>query len=175
MDPVSNVSGVHSAIDASPDVSWQARSFDHPDAVQLLRAYAEERRQMVGFDDPPDLDKPSEYEPPAGAFLVGYDHDVNPIACGGVRTYPEGDHAVEIRKMYVAPAWRQLGLARRCLARLEELAVTQDAQVVLLETGSYNMAATRLYKSAGYRPIPPYVPGRPRFNRAFAKQLARSS
>ncbi|MFJ2837817.1 hypothetical protein ACIO52_20885 [Nocardia sp. NPDC087230] len=58
------------------------------------------------------------------------------------------------------------------LAHLESLADTQGIRRILLETGSYNRAATQLDPSAGYDPIPPSVPGRPDFNRAYAKILS---
>ncbi|WP_084654695.1 GNAT family N-acetyltransferase [Nocardia altamirensis] len=151
------------------EASLSARDFDHPDSVRLLCDYARERRVLVGFDDPPNLDKPSEYQPPRGLFVIAYTEPEIPIACGGIRTYRDRKGVFEIRKMYVAPQYRRQGVARRILLRLEQHASTQGAHELLLETGSYNQAAIRLYTSSVYRPIPPYVQGRPSFNRAFAK------
>ncbi|WP_159850019.1 GNAT family N-acetyltransferase [Nocardia sp. CY41] len=166
------MSHVLPSVRSAADASIHPRSFDHPDSVRLLRAYAEERREMVGFDDPPDLDKPYEYEPPSGLFVVAYSPSGAAIACGGYRTYRAQTNVAEVRKMYVAPGSRRLGLSRRVLQELEHHAAGSGAVRMILETGSYNHAATRLYASAGYESIPPYVAGRPAFNRAYAKQLS---
>lgn len=157
----------HTGIDAV----LRPRGFDHPDSARLLREYAAERRETVGFDDPPGLDTPSQYEPPCGVFLVAYTQTGKPVACGGIRAYSETDRVAEIRKMFVVPEHRKRGLARRVLIGLELFAVAHGTHRVLLETGSYNHAATHLYASVGYEPIAPYVPGRPDFNRAFSKSL----
>jgi hypothetical protein len=46
------------------------------------------------------------------------------------------------------------------------------AHSVVVETGVHNTAAMALFVSAGYTPIPGYVPCRdPRINRAFGKSL----
>ncbi|MET9214691.1 MULTISPECIES: GNAT family N-acetyltransferase [unclassified Nocardia] len=161
--------------DRSPDLSLTARALDHPDSAQLLHDYAVERRAMVGFDDPPDLDRKVEYDPPVGLFVVAYTALGEPVACGGIGTYAKADRVAEVRKMFVVPHHRNQGLARRVLAHLESFGAAQGVQRVLLETGSYNRAATHLYPSAGYDPIPPYVPGRPDFNRAYAKTLTESA
>jgi hypothetical protein len=96
----------HVRLNSAADATLTARSFDHPDSAWLLRDYAEERREIVGFDDPPDLDKPVEYQAPWGLFVVAYTQAGDPIGCGGVRAYPDRDRVVEIRKMYVAPQHR---------------------------------------------------------------------
>ena len=77
----------------------------------------------------------------------------------------------EVRKMYVLPDYRGLGLGRRILAQLEQHAIDQGARRLILETGALNGAAVGLYVAVGYRPIPSYVPGRRSTNRAFAKPL----
>jgi hypothetical protein len=45
-------------------------------------------------------------------------------------------------------------LSRRVLDVLDKHAAGNGAVRMILETGSYNHAATRLYASAGYEPIP---------------------
>ncbi|WP_329409225.1 GNAT family N-acetyltransferase [Nocardia vinacea] len=156
---MSHVAGVRSAV----DVTLSARDFDDSESTCLLHAYAQERRGVVGFDDPPGLDKPSQYHSPSGLFVVAYTTAADPFACGGVRTYPDRDHVMEIRKMYVAPGYRKIGLGRRVLAELEQHAAAYGAHEVILETGSYNQAAMHMYTSAGYHLIPAYVPDRPDF------------
>jgi ribosomal protein S18 acetylase RimI-like enzyme len=56
--------------------------------------------------------------------------------------------------MFVRPAARGRGVARRLLAALEEAAAARGYTTVRLETGTGQHEAIRLYTSAGYRPIP---------------------
>ncbi|MEV4208125.1 GNAT family N-acetyltransferase [Nocardia salmonicida] len=158
----------HPEPDASGTPTLIPNRLDHPDSSQLMAEYAKERRAMVGFDDPPNLDRPEQYEPHQGLFIVAY-AEGEPVACGGLRTSSLTERTAEIRKMFVVPNHRKRGVARLVLCDLEKFAFEHGVARIILETGSYNQAAMRLYASAGYTPIPPYVPGRPDFNRAFAK------
>ncbi|WP_238016491.1 GNAT family N-acetyltransferase [Dactylosporangium sp. AC04546] len=79
-----------------------------------------------------------------------------PAGCGALQ--PLDDQTAEIKRMYVRPAHRGNGIARRVLAALEDLATGSHYRVVRLETGPRQPEAIRLYESAGYRPIPPYGP-----------------
>ncbi|MGI5236522.1 GNAT family N-acetyltransferase [Dactylosporangium sp. CA-139066] len=76
--------------------------------------------------------------------------------CGAIQSLD--DQTVEIKRMYVRPAYRGNGIARRVLAALEDLAAGSHYPLIRLETGSRQPESIRLYESAGYRPIPPYGP-----------------
>jgi GNAT superfamily N-acetyltransferase len=101
------------------------------------------------------LPRASIFEPPDGAFLVGW-VDGEPVACGGIARYD--DATAEIRRMYVAPAERGRGLSRRVLTALEDEARTLGYSFVRLETGNLQTEAVRLYVSAGYARIERYGP-----------------
>jgi len=58
--------------------------------------------------------------------------------------------------MYVAPAQRGIGLGRRLLAELDEIAVRHGCRAVRLDTSDYLTEAIALYRSAGYREVPAY-------------------
>ncbi|XVU27372.1 GNAT family N-acetyltransferase [Actinoplanes sp. CA-054009] len=62
----------------------------------------------------------------------------------------------EIRHLWVSPGARGLGLARRLLAALEADAAAHGVAAVRLGTHSTLVEAIALYRSAGYREIPPY-------------------
>jgi GNAT superfamily N-acetyltransferase len=147
------------------------RPYDDPDAQRLVRALYAEQRETYGFADPPNGDPVGDYVQPRGLFLVGYASTGQPVGCGGCRTYDQGERVAEVRKMYVHPDQRGHGLGRRILNHLEQHAVGHGARRMLLETGALNVSAIRLYTAAGYLPIPSYVPGRRKANRAFAKIL----
>jgi ribosomal protein S18 acetylase RimI-like enzyme len=55
--------------------------------------------------------------------------------------------------MYVAPGARRRGHARTVLAHLEATAREAGADVMVLETGTAQPEAIRMYLEAGYEPI----------------------
>jgi ribosomal protein S18 acetylase RimI-like enzyme len=126
-------------------------------AVQALveEVQAEYVRRYGGPDDTPL--EPEVFDPPGGAFFVGYLGDV-PLAMGGWRFRPDlhelgGTRLAEIKRMYVAPAGRRTGLGRRMLAHLEVTAAEAGADVMVLETGIEQPEAIALYESSGYVPV----------------------
>jgi uncharacterized protein (DUF952 family) len=94
-----------------------------------------------------------ELVPPDGAYLVGW-RDGVPVAGGGVRVLEPG--IGEIKRMYVEPSMRSLGIARRLLWALEEAARRRGMSHVRLDTGPKQPHAKALYLSTGYREIPSY-------------------
>src|SRR5438067_115002 len=69
--------------------------------------------------------------PPAGHFFVAYLHG-EPIGCGAVKHHDDAPH--EIKRMWIAPAARGLGLGRRLLETLEGCAAATGARVARIET-----------------------------------------
>lgn len=80
--------------------------------------------------------------------------DGQPAGCGGVKLY--GTEYGELKRMYVRPKFRGLGLARRLLKHLEKLARTRGAGLLRLETGIFQPEAIGLYESMGFKRIPPF-------------------
>ncbi|WP_374603740.1 GNAT family N-acetyltransferase [Niveibacterium sp.] len=75
------------------------------------------------------------------------------VGCGAYVAY--SDYA-EIKRMFVAPRCRGLGIARRLLATLEADAVKAGLPLTRLETGIHQPEALSLYERAGYRTRPPF-------------------
>ncbi|MDQ0843317.1 GNAT family N-acetyltransferase [Streptomyces sp. V1I6] len=132
--------------------------FDHPDAVKLNDQVQLEYVERYGDDegDATPLDA-SMFVPPSGLYLIAYDDQDRPLATGGWRTQnenPEGysDGDAELKRMYVIPEARGLGLARRILAALEENARAAGRTRMVLETGDMQPEAIALYTSSGYVP-----------------------
>jgi GNAT superfamily N-acetyltransferase len=123
--------------------------YDHPDAVKLVAEVQQEYVVRYGDEDATPVD-PAEFAPPRGLFLVAY-VDGTPAACGGWRAH---DADVELKRMYVNPAFRGRGLARAILAELEKTALAAGFRRVILETGQKQPEALALYRSAGYEPVP---------------------
>jgi ribosomal protein S18 acetylase RimI-like enzyme len=89
------------------------------------------------------------------AFFVTR-HDGAPAGCGGIQLL--GKDYGELKRMYVRPQFRGLGLGRLMLTRLEEHARAHDIGLVRLETGIHQGAAIRMYERWGYVQIPPFPP-----------------
>lgn len=120
------------------------------DARFCIRSYFAEldARFEAGFDPghslPTDTAALTE---PAGLLLVAHLHG-EPVGCGGLKLH--GDDPAEVKRMWVAPSARGLGVARRILRELEDHARRRGVTVLQLETNRALHEAIALYRSAGY-------------------------
>ncbi|MBL9166208.1 MAG: GNAT family N-acetyltransferase [Verrucomicrobiales bacterium] len=124
-------------------------------ARELIRALCSEMSERYGT--PPSPFSLSEATMPRTVFLVARLHG-QPLGCGALRRFD--DHTAEVKRMYVAPAGRRQGIARRILVDLERHANEFEYRTILLETGVRQPEAQRLYESLGYqrtRAFGPYV------------------
>ncbi|MEU7239776.1 helix-turn-helix domain-containing GNAT family N-acetyltransferase [Streptomyces sparsogenes] len=129
---------------------------DHPDAQHCLRSYFTELRELfdTGFDPARSLlPDAGELRPPRGLFLVARLHG-EPVGCAGLKL-PPGAPA-EIKRMWVAPHTRGLGLARRFLTELEARAARHGCDVLRLDTNKALDAAIGLYHSSGFQEVPAF-------------------
>ena len=127
-----------------------------PEARLCLRAYVEELagRFDGGFDPARSISAADhEMTPPAGLFLVAMLHG-EPAGCGALKFHPGAP--AEIKRMWVSPAVRGLGLGRRLLAELEAQAAERGVRVLRLETNQTLTEAISLYRAAGYREVPAF-------------------
>ena len=129
----------------------------HPDAALLVEEVQEEYVRRYGGRDETPID-PTYFDEPRGAFFVGY-LDGRPVATGAWRRRSDvlvdgTTLTAEVKRMYVVPAARGLGLARGVLAHLEATARDAGAEAMVLETGMRQPEAIALYESSGYLPIP---------------------
>jgi DNA-binding MarR family transcriptional regulator/GNAT superfamily N-acetyltransferase len=125
----------------------------HPAARHCLRAYFSELagRFDGGFDPGRSISAgDGELTPPAGLLLVATLHG-EPVGCGALK-FHDGVPA-EIKRMWVAPTARGLGLGRRILADLEAHAAARGAGTLRLETNRSLGEAIGLYRSAGYHEV----------------------
>lgn len=128
----------------------EPRSYDDADVVELVAQVQAEYVVRYGGPDEAAVDL-AEFAPPLGRFFVGLLDGV-PAATGGWRRMHED--AVEIKRMYVVPAARGRGLARRMLAELEASAAAVGVGRVILGTGDQQPEAIALYESSGYHAVP---------------------
>jgi GNAT superfamily N-acetyltransferase len=111
---------------------------------------------------------PADLTPPAGLLLVARLR-AEAVACGALRLRP-GEPA-EIKRLWVAPAARGLGVGRRVLSELEAHARRNGADVVRLDTNRALRAATSLYRSSGYTEVAPFN-DEPYADQWFEKRLS---
>jgi GNAT superfamily N-acetyltransferase len=138
----------------TPDIAFRDAAFDTGAGAELLQAMRDEMRELYeGLDmDSEAMPKAgaAELGPPGGALRVGWVGE-DPVCVGAVKRLD--DATCEIKRMYVAPAWRGQGVARRLLRELEDVAGRLGYRVARLDTGPRQASARRLYESAGYAEI----------------------
>jgi len=123
---------------------------DSADARWCLEAYFRElgRRFEAGFD--PALSIPAnarELTPPAGVFIIAR-LGGQPVGCGALKAK---DRKVgEVKRMWVSPAARGLGIGRRILEMLEQHAREFGLTTLRLETNRSLQEAQALYRRCGY-------------------------
>jgi putative acetyltransferase len=90
---------------------------------------------------------------------------------GTAAYYPiaRGENAVEIRKMYLLPTARGLGLGRFLLSQLEGAIASRGVAQIWIETASVLVEAVQLYESSGY--LPASGVETPRCDRVYVKHL----
>ena len=129
---------------------------DGRDAQYCLSNYFAElaERFDVGFDPAKSLSPTHEaFAPPDGTFLVMRLHG-RPVGCGAFKR--DRPDVAYLKRMWVSPAARGLGLGRRLLADLEDRALKLGYRIVRLETEKSLEEAQQLYRSSGYREVPPF-------------------
>ncbi len=145
-----------------------------PDARWCMQQYFLElnARFERGFDPARSISADAhELVPPAGALLIARLRG-RPVGCGAVKFHPHAP--TELKRMWVAPDARGLGLGRRLLAELEHLARKNGASAVRLETNRALQEAIALYRSAGYREVKAFNE-EPYAHHRFQKRLVTSS
>ncbi len=123
-----------------------------------------------GFDATTAFDEAAAgFNPPHGLFLLArLDGDI--AGCGAVQ-FLDTDCA-EIKRMWVDPRHRGVGLAKRLLARLELEVAAAGRTVVVLDTNEALTEAAAMYTRSGYERIERYNDN-PYAHLWFAKHLGR--
>jgi DNA-binding MarR family transcriptional regulator/GNAT superfamily N-acetyltransferase len=129
---------------------------EHEDARHCLREYVAElnRRSERGFDPAVGATALAhEVRPPAGQFFVAYLQG-EAVGCGAVKH--RAGAPSEIKRMWVSPRVRGLGVGRRLLLRLEAGARAGGGRTARLETSAVLTEALALYRSAGWVEVPAF-------------------
>jgi GNAT superfamily N-acetyltransferase len=124
----------------------QNREITHPDVTLLVRNAEDEL--IVRYPEK----APSAVNPHA-RFVVAYVLG-SPVGCGALILGEDG--VAEIKRMYVLPAHRRAGVARRILQALERKAIAAGVSELILASGTRQAEALPFYESLGYERTEPY-------------------
>ena len=142
--PRFQIAPVHSAVDLAA-------------TIRLFTAYAGSLGIDLGFQNFPAemAAMPGKYAPPAGALLLARSPAGEPLGCVGLRPIePAG--CCEMKRLYVAPAARGLGLGKHLVQSILAEARRIGYAEIRLDTLPTMAGAIALYRSLGFTPIDPY-------------------
>ncbi|HEX6943844.1 MAG TPA: GNAT family N-acetyltransferase [Gemmatimonadaceae bacterium] len=128
----------------------------------LFREYADSlgvNLDYQGFEEEV-RDLPGKYAPPSGTLVLAFNDD-DLVGCVGVR--PIDDEIAEMKRLYVRPGGRGLGLGRTLAEAAIRFATVTGYSRMRLDTLPQMDRAQELYRSLGFMPIDAYrysaVPG----------------
>jgi putative acetyltransferase len=129
---------------------WERR--DRTSAAEVIRSVLSE----YGLNWEPNsadrdvLQVEEYYLATKGEFWV-IEHQNHIVGTGAYYPIQRGKKAAEIRKMYLLPSVRGVGLGKYLLQQLEAAIAAAGFQEIWIETASVLVEAVKLYESSGYK------------------------
>jgi putative acetyltransferase len=136
----------------------QARSAGE---IDIVRALMREYQQALGVDlsfqgfESELSALPGAYAPPSGRLLLAC-HSGEPVGCVALQRISAT--RAEMKRLYVPPSARGLGVGRKLVAHVLEEARAIGYSEMVLDTLPTMSDAQRLYQQFGFRDIEPYRP-----------------
>lgn len=141
-----------------PDVLiTEARFPEDAETVRtLFREYADGLGVDLAFQDfERELaDLPGKYAAPSGRVLLAW-RAGTPVGCVALR--PHDAAVCEMKRLYLRPAARGLGLGRALVLKVCDLARGIGYARLRLDTLPSMTAARAMYRTLGFTPIAPYI------------------
>lgn len=133
------------------------------DDITAMRLLFTEYARSLGIDlcfqhfDEELAQLPGEYASERGALLLAC-VDNTPAGCCALRALDTSDYpnAAEMKRLYVRPAYRRLGIGRLLAEAILNTAREQGYDCVLLDTLDDMESARALYQDLGFEEVPPY-------------------
>lgn len=131
---------------------------EEPAALACLAAYFDLLLTRVDGITPAHAPLPDphaqSYRPPHGAFLLAWS-DAIPLGC--VSLHALTPEVAEVKRLWITPAARGQGLARRLMAQIESHARTLSYKHLKLDTNAALTDAIALYRATGWADTAPYT------------------
>ena len=135
----------------------QADTSEH---IETVRCLFREYETWLGLDlcfqgfEQELLTLPGRYAPPDGRLFIA-SADEEPVGCIAMRKLEDG--ICEMKRLYLRPDARGLGLGNRLIEKLIDEARSAGYKKMRLDTHPPKMGkAVQLYESHGFHSIPPY-------------------
>ena len=130
-------------------------TFESPDQPDVIALIAELDAYQDGLYPPESrhaLDLSGLLQPHV-LFAVARDEAQRAVACAAVVLLADFG---ELKRMFVSPAARGQGVARRLLATLEAASARRGCERLMLETGPFQPEALAFYAACGFERRGPY-------------------
>lgn len=133
---------------APAEIAAVARLFrDYAGSLPVDLAYQDFEAELASL--------PGKYAPPAGALLIARDAQGEALACVALRPMAAAG-CCEMKRLYVAPRGRGLGLGRATAEAVCAEAARLGYHEIRLDTLPSMTEAMALYARLGFEPIAPY-------------------
>jgi ribosomal protein S18 acetylase RimI-like enzyme len=137
-----------SPVRSAPDLEATVALFNaYADSLGIDLAYQDFSAEMAAM--------PGKYAPPAGELLLARDIQGEPLGCVGLRPI-KPDGCCEMKRLYVPPRGRGLGLGKALVDAIVMEAVRIGYREIRLDTLPTMTEARSLYRKLGFVPIDPY-------------------
>ena len=156
-------------------ITHAATAADLAVLAELFRAYAAAIGVDLGYQDfETELATlPGKYAAPSGALLIARDDQGVPLGCVALRAMgTEG--CCEMKRLYVSPAARGLGLGRALFSAIFAEADRLGYREIRLDTLPTMTEAIALYRKAGFEEIDPYYDTAPAGTIFMRRRIGRS-
>jgi putative acetyltransferase len=130
------------------------------DDVPAIRTLFAEYAESIGIDlSFQDFDRelatlPGKYSPPEGTVILAH-HEGIPCGCVALRKIDA--RTCEMKRLYVRPDTRGLGVGRELVRRILEDARARGYAAMRLDTLATMKSAVSLYRGFGFSEIAPYI------------------
>lgn len=141
-----------------PTITPVRNSIDLAATAELFKAYVAWLDLDLTFQDyHNELESlPGKYAPPAGELLLARNSSGRAVGCVAVRSLDAGRGCCEMKRLYVAPEGRSLGLGKALMDAIVGVARALGYQEMKLDTLPRMFEAVGLYKKGGFVEVEAY-------------------